>query len=184
MAERYICMLRGINVSGTKKIKMDALKEMFTESGFRNVQTYIQSGNVIFDFENTNIEALQKKISDAILEKFGFDVPAILLKTNELKNSIENNPFEKDETKDSVHCYVTFLSDIPEKEKIDKIDAAKYVPDEFVIKDKVVYLFCPKNYGQSKLSNTFFENKLKVSATTRNLRTIRELINLAEGNEK
>lgn len=180
MTQRYICMLRGINVSGTKKIKMDALREMFAESGFEHVQTYIQSGNVIFDDEDDNVESIEKKISNAILDKFGFDVPAIVLRKEEFRKAAENNPFAKNDAKSPGCVYLTFLSTIPEKEKIDSINTRKYEPDEFVIKNKVVYLFCPKNYGQSKLSNTFFENKLKVRATTRNLKTVNELINLAE----
>ena len=80
--------------------------------------------------------------------------------------------------------HITFLSDRPEKIKIEEIKNYNYAPDKFICSDKEVYVYCPNGYGNTKLNNTFFESKLNVSATTRNLRTVKELIriaNLAKG---
>jgi uncharacterized protein (DUF1697 family) len=180
--QTYISMLRGINVSGQKMIKMDALKESFIESGFKNVQTYIQSGNVIFQTEKTKHKDLEKKIAQIILEKFNFEVPVIVIEPEELKTILKNNPFQKDKRKDLSNSFITFLSDEPDKDNIDKIKQNQYLPDEFELIGKAVYVNCPNGYGRTKLTNNFFESKLKVSATSRNWKTSNELLVIAEKN--
>ena len=176
----YISILRGINVSGHRMIKMDALRLLFSELGFQHIQTYIQSGNVVFqDTEIIPLE-LEIKIKEAIAEKFGFDVPVIIIKLNELSEIIADNPFLKDAAKDINHLHATFLAREPAQECLDKIKEVTNQTDEFHIIGKAIYLYCPNGYGNSKLTNTFFENKLKVTATTRNWKTINELSNIAE----
>ena len=91
MANTYIALLRGINVSGHKKIKMPDLKAMFEALGFTNVRTYIQSGNVVFE---SNFAAdLESKISAKILEQFGFEVSVICRTAEELEQVIARNPY-------------------------------------------------------------------------------------------
>ena len=99
----YITMLRGINVGGHKKIKMDVLKQLYVELGYTNVQTYIQSGNVIFLTQDTDTADLEKRISKQILKVTGFEVPVLVLKLDELKQIVENNPFTLDSTKNTAH---------------------------------------------------------------------------------
>ena len=178
----YISILRGINVGGNKKIKMDALREMYSELGYTHVQSYIQSGNVIFSTEKNDTESLQKTISAKIKESFGFDVPVLVYTAKEMKTNLENNPFKDDSSKDVAFIHLTFLSTIPEKSLVEKITTSSFAPDEFILTGKVLYLYCPNGYGQTKLTNTFFENKLKLTATTRNLKTATELLNVAEKN--
>ena len=176
----YISILRGINVGGTKKIKMDALREMYATLGFTKIQSYIQSGNVIFNSSESDTSQLAKLISKKIAEVFGFEVPVLVLTVQEIKTAIENNPFLSDSSKDAAFMHFTFLSEFPDSKLLQSIDAAKYLPDEFCCLDKVIYLYCPNGYGNTKLTNTFFENKLKRTATTRNLRTVGELVLLSE----
>jgi len=176
----YISILRGINVSGHRMIKMDKLKQMFADLGLQNIQTYIQSGNVVFQVEKSDQKELEKKITKAISEKFGFDVPVIVKDFSELKQIISGNPFLNDKTKNKAQFHVTFLSCLPNRESFGKIEAAQYHPDEFFLVDKAIYLYCPNGYGKSKLTNGFFENKLQVTATTRNWKTTNELYNFAE----
>ncbi len=176
----YISILRGINVSGSKMIKMEFLKKIYENAGFKNVKTYIQSGNVIFQYKKTAFAVLEKKIASEILDKTNFEVPVLVKDLEELKETFDNNPFLKKRKEDIRFLHVTFLSDIPVKENIEKIKGT-YLPDEFMISGKNIYLFCPNGYGNSKLINNFFESKLKLSATTRNWKTITELINIAEG---
>ena len=88
-------MLRGIKVRGQKKIKMDELKKLYESLGFKNVQTYIQSGNVIFDFSDTNISKLINKIEQKIKKSFSYDVPVLIRTKNDLQKLIANNPFTK-----------------------------------------------------------------------------------------
>ncbi len=175
----YISILRGINVSGSKMIKMDALRKMYEGMGFKNVQTYIQSGNVIFQSKKTLAANLENKIAKEILENTNFEVPVLVKELDELKNVLNSNPFLDKRKEDINFLHVTFLSDTPQKENIEKIKG-EYSPDEFIISDKNIFLFCPNGYGKTKLHNNFFENKLKLQATTRNWKTITELVNIAE----
>ncbi len=177
--QTYISILRGINVSGHNLIKMKVLQEMFGKLGYRNVITYIQSGNVVFDTTPTDILTLEKIISGAIVQSFGFDIPVMVFERETLKNIAEQNVFISERQLDHTKLHVTFLSGIPEKLLTDGIQHEIYLPDEFFISGKSVYLFCPNGYGNTKLSNTFFEKKLKVRATTRNWKTLIELIELS-----
>ncbi len=174
--QTYIAILRGINVSGSKPIKMDALRAMCETLKFKNPQTYIQSGNIVFQFKETKPEVLEQLITKKIKEVFTFDVPVIVKEANELKTVAKNNPFVNKRKEDITKLHVTFLSHAPEQANTDKIMEQNYGEDEFILSGKNIYLFCPVSYGNSKLSNNFFENKLKVRATTRNWKTINELV--------
>ena len=179
--QTFISILRGINVSGQKKILMAGLKRLFESLHFKEIATYIQSGNVVFksDSKSPDIE-LAKKIEKAIFAKYHFEVPVIIRTSDELKNSISQNPFVKEKNIDLKKLHVTFLSETPDKEKIEQIKQAYYLPDRFAIKGKEIYLHIPGSYGETKLSNKFFENKLKVSATTRNWKTVNKLFEMAQ----
>ncbi len=178
--QTYICILRGINVSGSKIIKMEALRKMFEALKFKNTQTYIQSGNIIFQSKTTQCEVLAKKIAKRIFADFGFDVPVMVKEPKELKAVLQSNPFLNERKMDTAKLHATFLSGDPAKEGLEKIEAGNYGADEYVFEGKVIYLYCPDGYGNTKLNNNFFESKLKVSATTRNWNTIGELVRIAE----
>lgn len=176
----YICILRGINVSGQKIIKMEALKELCIALHFQNIQTYIQSGNIVFQTKKTASEELEKEISKGIATKFGFDVPVILIELTEWEDILSANPFLKDETKDNTYFHISFLSKNPSHEDFTKIEAVRYAPDEFYLVGRAIYLYCPNGYGNSKLTNNFFEHKLNLVATTRNWKTSNELLRIAK----
>jgi uncharacterized protein (DUF1697 family) len=175
----YISILRGINVSGQKLIKMDALKKVYENLGFRNVTTYVQSGNVIFSTIVTEPEKLEKMIYSRIEKDFGFEVPVIVLTAEKLKQVVDNNPFVIDPAKDPVFLHVTFLSSKPGKFDSNAIEEKKQDGEEISFADDVVYLYCPNGYGRTKLNNNFLESKLKVTATTRNWKTANELLKMA-----
>jgi uncharacterized protein (DUF1697 family) len=177
--ETYISILRGINVSGHKMIKMDALRKMYEELGFKNVKTYIQSGNVVFQYKKAKPEDLEKKIAKQIRTDFSFEVPVMVKEVNEIEDVIKNSPFVK-RKEDVTKLHVTFLSGEPEAVHINKIKEGNYGVDEYILKGNAIYLFCPGGYGNTKLNNNFFENKLKVVATTRNWKTVNELVNIAK----
>jgi len=175
----YISMLRGINVGGHKKIKMDTLKQLYVELGYTNVQTYIQSGNVIFQTQDIDAVNLAKSIAKKILEVSGLEVPVLVLKLDEMKRIIKNSPFLFDSSKNPTSFYVTFLSETPDTISLKKIKSTDFGTDHFELLDKAIYVYCPTGYGTTKLTNTFFENKLKVTATSRNWKTVNELVRLA-----
>ncbi|HEY6976364.1 MAG TPA: DUF1697 domain-containing protein [Chitinophagaceae bacterium] len=177
----YISILRGINVSGQKLIKMDALRKSYEKLGFHNVSTYVQSGNVIFmGKDGFELNKLGQKISRQIEKDFGFDVPVIVLSIDKLKQIIDNNPFLKDPGKEQTFLHVTFLSSKPDKYDYKTIEEKKQNGEEVFFADNAVYLYCPNGYGNTKLSNSFLETKLKVGATTRNWKTTNELLKMAQ----
>ena len=178
----YISIIRGINVSGQKLIKMDALRKMYENMGFRNVTTYVQSGNVIFtsnDIELTETE-MEAKISRQIEKEFGFEVPIIVLTVEKLKQIIDNNPFLNDANKDQAFLHVTFLSSKPAYFDKKAIEDKKQDGEDVFFSDDAVYLYCPNGYGNIKLTNNLLEAKMKVRATTRNWKTTNELYKISQ----
>jgi len=177
--KKFIALLRGINVSGQKQIKMSELKSLFEEIGFQTVETYIQSGNVIFASKENSKSKLGGKISSAIKSMYGFDVPVIVITPDEIEYVLKTNPFIK-KKKETDKLYVIFLAIAPSDEGIKKLKTIDYSPEEYFIDGRYIYLFVPNGYGKAKLNNNFFENKLKVFGTTRNLKTIKALLELTE----
>jgi uncharacterized protein (DUF1697 family) len=178
--ETYIAILRGINVSGKNKILMAELKDLLETLQFSQISTYIQSGNIVFQYHaNSNTLQLATTIEEAISLKYGYRVPVIVLCLEELQQTIERNSFLTDPTIDPTKLHVTFLATPPSTDKIALMSQLSFLPDKFYIIDKQVYLHCPINYGETKLSNQFFENKLKVKATTRNWNTTLKLLEIA-----
>lgn len=157
---------------------MDDLKSMCEKLGLKNVKTYIQSGNLIFNSDRKNAE-LENDLEKAITGKFGFDVPVIVRTETELKNSISKNPFI-DKNTDIKQLHLTFLKEKPNKENIEKVLAYNDEPDKFKIVDKDVFIFCARKYHESKLTNNFFEKQLKVGAKTRNWKTVLKLNELSK----
>lgn len=178
--EKYIAILRGINVSGKNKIKMAELKLMFEQAGFKNVVTYIQSGNIIFEHKKYDVVILQKSIETEIKKTFDLDVPALVLEKKKLSEIFSNNPFLTKRSEDINFLHATILENIPEKSFVSKIENFESGSDEFIVEKNVIYVFCPNGYGRTKLTNTFFENKFKTKATTRNWKTVTKLIELSE----
>lgn len=182
--QTFISILRGINVSGQKKILMADLKALYEENlGFKDVKTYIQSGNVIFkteDGKTASDQELAHKIEKAIAEKYNFQVPVLVRTVDEMKKTLAGNPFIKENKNiETDKLHVTFLAEEPAKANLEAIKTLDYSPDKFIISGKDVFLYIPDKYGETKLSNKFFETKLKVSATTRNWKTVNKLVELA-----
>jgi uncharacterized protein (DUF1697 family) len=180
---RYISILRGINVGGKNKIQMNGLKSLYENLKFTNVVTYIQSGNIIFETDsNPATKYFSKLIEEAIYEHYKFSVPVIIRSLEEMKNVILTNPFIAERAINIEKLHVTFLSEVPESYLVSNIKSLIFLPDRFKIIEREVYLYCPNGYGTTKLNNSFFESKLKITASTRNWNTINKLVELA-GNQ-
>ncbi len=171
----YISILRGINVGGQRIIKMDALKALYQELGFKNIDTYIQSGNVIFQHTNSNEVELRNLIQNKIKTAFDFDVPVIVLSAVKLNSIISNNPFAHNSDKNTAYLHITFLAEQPEDFDTVSILSKKSDSEEIHLTQDAIYLYCPNGYGKTKLTNNFIESKLKVQATTRNWKTTLKL---------
>jgi uncharacterized protein (DUF1697 family) len=174
--QTYISMLRGINVSGQKKVRMADLKSLYGSLGLGNVQTYVQSGNVVFDSEEQDAKKLRKTIEARIKATFGFPVPVLLRAADDFQRVIENHPFANE---DPIRVLVTFLYELPEKSKWNELSLYQDKVDQFALGEQEIFLFCPGGYGRTKLSNTFFEKKLGVIATTRNWKSVNALYEMA-----
>lgn len=173
--EKYIVFLRGINVGGKKSVKMTELKKLFYDMQFQNVKTYINSGNVIFETNVSDVKYLNKIIESELEKTFGFIIPCIIRTLNELIQIIQNNPFSDRET----DCmYVTLLSGKPDMEVIKKLNTYKNGVDDFYVINREIYLQCRSGYHVTKFNNNFLESKLQIAATTRSLKTLNRLIEI------
>jgi uncharacterized protein (DUF1697 family) len=174
----YLSLLRGINVSGQKSIKMLDLKALYQSLHFANVTTYIQSGNVIFKSTITNTEELALLIATKIKQHYNFDVPVQVLTLTELTAIVHNNPYVTTAPLEQLH--VTILNAIPAPEKLAALAVVPHGNDTYVINNTTVYLRCTNGYGTTKLTNNYLEAKLKTSATTRNWKTINVLLGMMQ----
>lgn len=178
----YIAILRGINVSGHKIIKMVELREHLSSLGFINLITYIQSGNIVFQ-TNTEINSvLEEKIHQNIKENYGFEVPVIVRTQKEWQTVIDRFPFNLEEC-DINRLGFTFLKNKPVQIPLEEINKFKAENDELVFEDKEIYLHIPDGFGKSKLTVNVLERKLKVAATTRNWKTTKKLLELCKNLE-
>lgn len=175
----YIALLRGINVSGQKKIKMLDLKDCLERSGFTDVTTYIQSGNVVFKAEKSSTLTLSDDIHKAIEKDFGFDVPVVVLEVDELHAILDINPFLTHPEFEDKKLFYTILKSEPQAENLAAFMEEKYENEICEVLGKCAYLLCLKGAGKAKLNNNLIERKLKVQATTRNHRTLHKLKELA-----
>lgn len=172
----YIALLRGINVSGQKKIKMADLQKLLEAAGLQQVKTYIQSGNIIFSHASDAPE-IEQMIEQQIEAHYGFAVKTIVRTPEELRQMLEHNPFADEDVKLQ---YFVLLAEVPADDVVEKLKTFDYQPEAYALKGKTVYFFVPNGYGKAKMNNNFFEQKLKVAATTRNWKTISKLLEISE----
>jgi uncharacterized protein (DUF1697 family) len=169
-------MLRGINVSGQKKIRMADLRDLYESLELKNVQSYLQSGNVVFDSDEKDIDKLKEAIETQIETNYGFSVPVLIRIKEDFQRVIKEHPFAEEE---AIRVLVTFLYESPEKSKLEELSQHEDKVDQFAIGEQEIFLFCPGGYGRTKLSNNFFEKKLGVVATTRNWKSVNALYKMA-----
>lgn len=176
----YIALLRGINVAGKNKIKMAELKSIFETLNYKNITTYIQSGNVVFSHAPCSTDILTTDIENKINLTLGLTIKLIVITTDEFETIINNNPFllNPDIEQDKLH--LTLLSTKPDPSLVSSLDIKKAPNEKYQITSNAVYLYCPNGYGDTKLTNTNLEKKLKTSATTRNWKTILTLKKLSQ----
>lgn len=173
---KYIAFLRAINVGG-RIVKMDQLKTLFEEMGFSNVETFIASGNVIFDTGSKNISSVERKIEKHLRKKLGYEVGTFIRTVTDLLKIAEYKPFsDNDLTAEGHTVYVGFLTESPVKEHVAALLALRTPADDFHVFGNEVYWLCRGRFSDSMFSGTKLEKCLKMSTTLRNSNTIRRLV--------
>ena len=171
----YVSMLRGINVGGHKRIKMEELRESFEALGFEQVKTYIQSGNVVFKGGKLSPSTLSKRIEERILSDFGFPVSVISRSSDEMAKAIARNPFLNQRGIDQEKLHVMFLSEAPTPAALKKLADLTAAPDQCRSSHREIYFYLPNGVSQSVLMKSPVDRILAVVTTTRNWRTVNSL---------
>ena len=175
----YVALLRGINLGSRNRVSMPDLRELFLALGSEDVETYVQSGNVVLESSTRSPAKLTAAVEERIAGGLGLEVTVILRTKKQLAKLVSGNPFSKGE-KEPTKLHITFLAAKPAAARVRDLDPKYGEPDEFRVVGQDVYLHTPGGYGRSKLSNAYFERRLGVPATTRNWKTVTKLAELAE----
>ena len=176
----HVALLRGVNVGGKNRLPMQDLRAMFTLAGCETAETYIQSGNVIFEAEAALAARIPTLIASGIEERFGLRVPVVVRALEELREVVCANPFLStvDDTKT---LHVAFLAEAPDDDRVAQLDPERSPPDAFETRGREIFLHCPNGLGRTRLTNSYFDSKLATTSTVRNWRTVLTLLTMAEG---
>ena len=180
-----ISMLRGVNVGGHNKIKMDALRSLYESLKFEHVATFIQSGNVVFRTKERDLKKVGKQIGDGIEKTFGFRPDVILRTAEEMRGAIARNPFADRKEIEPNKLLVWFLAGEPDAEARKKALAVaagpkEVNPEELRMHGREIYIYFPNGMARPKLSLPAVERALKVSGTGRNWNSVLKLMEMAE----
>lgn len=177
MPPTHLALLRGINVGGKNQIRMKDLDSIFVDIGMKEVKTYIQSGNVVFTPPARYIDKLPAVIAAAIEKRLGLQVPVVVLERQELASAILNNPFPELAAHPK-QLHLVALAATPSSEAIASLDPLRSAPDRYVVHGRFIYLDLPNGAATSKLTNSYFDSRLKTVSTARNWATISALFNM------
>jgi uncharacterized protein (DUF1697 family) len=175
----YISLLRGINVGGQKKLPMETLRGVYQELGFKNIKTYLQSGNLVFMCPVTDPAILTLQIEAGITHACGYAVQVFIRRAEEIQHVVRNNPFLVDKNIDVSKLHVAFLYQQHTKSAWNKVAAPANIPDQFARGETVIYLYYPNGYARAKIPASFFEKLLGVPLTDRNWNTVTALEKIA-----
>ena len=175
-----VSMLRAVNVGGRNKIKMEDLKALYVSLKLRDVQTFIQSGNVVFRTDDKDLVKLAERIEKAIEKRFGFRPPVILRTAEEMRGVVARNPFAKRKDLDPRRLLVVFLAAEPDREGSKKVSALQTKPEELRISGREVFIYFPDGMGRTKLPWTTIDKMLKTVGTARNCNSVNKLLSLSE----
>jgi uncharacterized protein (DUF1697 family) len=173
----YIILLRGVMPSGKNRVPMPQLRTVLAMAGFRNVRTYIQSGNVLVDTELSAIET-QNRIHDLIREHIGPDLAVVVRTGVELQRVLANNPFQ--EGYDISRVFIVLFAQVAAVERVQELLSQDFGDEKLAVAGDAAYMYIPGTYGRGKLSNNSLEKKLNVSATMRNVNTLSKLVEMSE----
>jgi|SRR5579883_489852 len=175
-----ITMLRGVNLGPHKRMKMADLKALYETLGMTDVETLIQSGNVVFRTKERSAEKVAARIEKAIEERFGFTAPVVARTAAELRTVIERNPFAGRKGIEPDKLAVHFLGGEPESAAREKLAAIPPAPEEMVLDGRELYIYFPNGMARPKLSLAQVDRVLGGRMTARNWNTVGKLLEMAE----
>lgn len=169
---KYVAFLRAINV-GSHLVKMDQLRSLFAELGFENVETFIASGNVIFDTKSRNSKTLEGKIEKHLLGSLGYEVTTFLRTIPELAAISKFKPFSDEDLEAETHTlYVGFTADPLPKASVNNLLDKRSLVDDFNVNNREVYCLHRREHGDSKFYGALLERTIATRATVRNVNTV------------
>lgn len=171
---RLIAFLRAVNVGG-RSVKMDVLREIFEGLGFQKVQTFIASGNVIFDAKLQPSPSVTRKIETRLLGELGFEVDTFLRTADEVRAAASMRPFAAAAIDAAGAFSVGFLREALDRDQIAKLKALETPVDSFATEGREIYWLCRKKQSESEFSNSLFEKKVGARATFRGMNTMAKL---------
>lgn len=172
---KYIAFLKAINVGG-HTIKMDYLKKLFEKMSFSNIETFIASGNVVFEIKSKSVDPIRKKIEVELEKSLGYNVATFLRTVNKLKEISEYKPFKDSELKDKNNSlYIAFLNSPPLKESIKKTKALQDKFNAFHFNKNEMYWLCRKSFSDSGITGKKLEKALGTNTTIRNSTTVKKI---------
>jgi uncharacterized protein (DUF1697 family) len=174
----FVALLRAVNVGGNNQVSMAKLRALLESLGYSDVTTYIQSGNIVLDGKERTSAALVPKIEAAIAGNFGLTIDVVVRTARELTTAIESNPFLR-RVSDRTKLHVAFLNKAPDRSRVDSLDPSRFIPDEFAVGAREVYLHCPDGLGRSKLAAALVAKLAPAPSTVRNWNTVTKLAELA-----
>jgi uncharacterized protein (DUF1697 family) len=175
-----ISLLRGVNVGGHRKVKMDELRALYESLGFKDVQTYINSGNVLFRTAGRDLARLRQRIETTIESACGFRSDVVLRTPADLKQVIARNPFAARPGLDASRLAIHFLAADPGAEAREQVLAINAAPEELHLHGRELYIYYLNGMARPKLSLPMVEKTLRTSGTSRNWNTVRKLLEMAE----
>ncbi len=176
----YVALMRGINVGGKNKLAMKDLVAIFEDAGGRDVVTYIQSGNVVFRATDAQAARVPARVAKVIASRFGYETPVVLRSASEVAAVAAKNPFLRAGAPPEA-LHVMFLADAPPAAAVASLDPSRSPPDAFEVRGREIFLHCPNGVGRTKLTNAWFDAKLRTVSTARNWKTVLELVRLSGG---
>ncbi len=174
---KYVALLRGINVGGKNKIKMEILREMFETEGFKDVKSYINSGNVIFETRKTDDKKLAAKIEKAIEKEFGLQIKTIVRAISEIEEIVKNNPFDGQFENDK-DLHVFFLDEEMPDEKCEILLSNNNENEQFAVRGREIFCLLRVSVLESLIGKDYIAKKLQIPSTARNWRTVNKVLEL------
>jgi uncharacterized protein (DUF1697 family) len=175
-----VAMLRGVNVGGHQKVNMETLRTLCSGLGLRGVQTYIQSGNVVFHEDSGDAVGSAGKLEDAIEKKFGFRVGVVVRTLAEMRKVIANNPFAGRSEVEPNRLLVVFLASAPTRQIREQVLAVACGPEELHMKGREMYIYYPNGMARPTIPMARIEKMLGCPSTGRNWNTVNKLLAMGE----